>query len=87
MNFPGCFLIRLCEEGGKDGGSVVFEVGFVWLASRVAIDLNVSPVLAKLLSSEVRILSDWKAIWPSADMRDDFLFLTLSSRDFGLAFA
>ena len=58
MNFPGCFLIRLCEEGGKGGGSVVFEGGFPWFASRVAIDLNVLPVLAKLLSSEVRILSD-----------------------------
>ena len=66
---------------------MVFKVGVLWLASRVAIDLNVSLVLAKLLSWEVKVLSDRTATWPWADMRDDFLFLTLSSKDSGLAFA
>ncbi len=49
-SFSSWFLLKFCEDGGKDGGTEVFEVGFVWLASRVAIDLDVSPVLAKLLS-------------------------------------
>ena len=32
-------------------------------------------------------MSDSAGIWSSADMRDDFLFLTLSSKDPGSAFA
>lgn len=66
---------------------MVFEVDFLWLDSIVAIDLNASPVLAKLLSCDLRVFSDRTAIWVSVDMRDDFLFLTLSSKDSSLAFA
>lgn len=66
--FQRWFLLGFCEDGGKDGGTVVFEVDLGWFASRVGIDLDVSPVLAKLLSWGVRVLSDRTAIWASVDM-------------------
>ncbi len=57
-SFSSWFLLKVCDDGGKDGGTVVFDVGFVSLTSRGAIDLDVSPMLTKLLSRELRVLSD-----------------------------
>ena len=51
-------LLKVCDDGGKDGGIVVFEVKFVWFASGLVADLDVLPVLAKLLSWKLRVLSD-----------------------------
>ena len=66
--FQCWFLLRFCEDGGKNGGTVASEVDSGWFASRVGIDLDVSPVLAKLLSWGVRVLSDRTAIWALVDM-------------------
>ena len=77
----------MCDDGGKDVGTMIFEVGLGWLVSRVAIGLDVALGLLKLLSWGGRIVYDSAGIWSSADMRDDFLFWTLSSKDSGLTCA
>ena len=66
--FQRWLLLGFREDGGENGGTVVFEVDSWWFASRVGIDSDVSPVLAKLLSWGVRVLSDRTAIWALVDM-------------------